>query len=96
MWNRRQFLTRSGLGMAATAGTCLGFAGDNLGESSSGLERIPDGSASRGMITENTDEADIRRGFRVFAAAAGKALEKLASKNGPPASKPGREREQAS
>jgi hypothetical protein len=48
--------------MAATAGTCLGFAGDNIGESSSGLERIPDGSASRGMITENTDEA-IKRGL---------------------------------
>jgi beta-ureidopropionase / N-carbamoyl-L-amino-acid hydrolase len=47
-------------------------------------------------ITENTDEADIRRGFRVFAAAAGKVIERLASKNGPPASKPGRERERAS
>jgi N-carbamoyl-L-amino-acid hydrolase len=47
-------------------------------------------------ITENTDDADIRRGFRVFAAAAGKVIERLASKNGPPASKPGRERERAS
>jgi N-carbamoyl-L-amino-acid hydrolase len=43
-------------------------------------------------ITENTDEADIRRGFRVFAAAAGKAIEKLASKNGPPSASGKRER----
>ena len=47
-------------------------------------------------ITENTDEADIRRGFRVFAAAAGKAIERLASKNGPPGTPSGRERERAS
>jgi N-carbamoyl-L-amino-acid hydrolase len=47
-------------------------------------------------ITENTDEADIRRGVRVFAAAAAKALERLASKNGPPATPSGRERERAS
>ena len=47
-------------------------------------------------ITENTDEADLRRGFRVFAAAAGKAIERLASKNGPPGTPSGRERERAS
>jgi acetylornithine deacetylase/succinyl-diaminopimelate desuccinylase-like protein len=47
-------------------------------------------------ITENTDEADLRRGFRVFTAAAGKAIERLASKNGPPATASGRERERAS
>src|SRR5205823_7497422 len=46
-------------------------------------------------ITENTDEADLRRGFRVFAAAAGKAIERL-SKNGPPGTPSGRERERAS
>jgi N-carbamoyl-L-amino-acid hydrolase len=47
-------------------------------------------------ITENTDEADLRRGVRVFAAAAGKTLERLASKNGPPGTPSGRERERAS
>ena len=46
-------------------------------------------------ITENTDEADIRRGFGVFAAAAGKVIETLVSKNGP-SSASGRERERAS
>jgi beta-ureidopropionase / N-carbamoyl-L-amino-acid hydrolase len=46
-------------------------------------------------ITENTDEADIRRGFRVFAAAAGKAIERLASKKGPTATASSRERERS-
>jgi hypothetical protein len=62
MWSRRQFLTRAGVGLAAAAG--LGFAGDEGkgGGSTDGLDRIPDGSASRGMITERTEQA-ISRGL---------------------------------
>jgi hypothetical protein len=69
MWTRRQFLTRSGLGLAATAGTCLGFAGDNGGPAPAGdnLDKIPDGSASRGMITDRT-EAAIDRGLKFLQA----------------------------
>ena len=49
-------------------------------------------------ITENTDEADIRRGLRVFAAAAGKdaravGLKEAARLAAPPS---GREKERAS
>jgi hypothetical protein len=63
MWNRRQFLTRGGLGMLASAGTCLGFSGDDPRGGSGGSElTIPDGSASRGMIDKRTDEA-IQRGL---------------------------------
>jgi hypothetical protein len=65
MWDRRNFLTRTGLGMLATAGTCLGFAGDNDRTSATDGGRetvIPDGSASKGMITVKTDQA-IQRGL---------------------------------
>lgn len=63
--NRRSFLTRSGLGMLATAGTCLGFQGDNKGENNWGsraAKEIPDGSASKGMINARTEEA-IKKGL---------------------------------
>jgi hypothetical protein len=61
MWTRRQFLSRGGLAMLGTAGTCFALPGDNrdIGES---REAIPDGSASKGMITPKTDEA-IDRGL---------------------------------
>jgi hypothetical protein len=64
MWDRRHFLTRGGLGLLATAGTCLGFAGDNdsAGSGDSREAVIPDGTASKGMITRKTDEA-IQRGL---------------------------------
>jgi hypothetical protein len=61
MWTRRQFLSRSGLAALGTAGTCFALPGDNrdAGES---REAVPDGSASKGMITLKTDEA-IDRGL---------------------------------
>jgi hypothetical protein len=61
MLTRRHFLSRSGLTLAATAGTCLGFAGDS-GSRDDPAERIPDGTASKGMITNRTDLA-IQRGL---------------------------------
>ena len=60
MWDRRRFLTRTGLGLLATAGTCLGFSGDDERTEPRELGRetfVPDGSASKGMITVKTDEA---------------------------------------
>src|SRR5262245_47827529 len=63
--HRRNFLTRTGLGVLATAGTCLGFQGDNnskTGWAAETRESIPDGSASKGMINSKTDQA-IQRGL---------------------------------
>lgn len=64
MLSRRQFFSRSGLGLALTAGGGLAFSGDNglptPGEDP--RDRIPDGSASRGMITPRTEQA-IGRGL---------------------------------
>jgi hypothetical protein len=63
MINRRRFLT-NGLGLLATAGTTLAFQGDNKsgGWGAETRESIPDGSASKGMITVKTDQA-IQRGL---------------------------------
>jgi hypothetical protein len=61
MWTRRQFLSRSSLAMLGTAGTCFALPGDSR-DSGDGLETVPDGSASKGMITPKTDEA-IDRGL---------------------------------
>jgi len=47
-------------------------------------------------ISENTSEADIRRGFRVFAASVSKTLERLARTPGPHAPLARREKEPAS
>jgi hypothetical protein len=63
MLTRRGFLSRSGLGLAATAGVCLGFQGDGPAIDDPPDERIPDGSAARGMITRETDEA-VRNGLK--------------------------------
>jgi hypothetical protein len=63
MWTRRQFLTRSGLGLLGTAGTCLALPGDNSGEAD---ETLPDGSAAKGMVTVRTDQA-IDRGLAFLA-----------------------------
>jgi hypothetical protein len=47
-------------------------------------------------VSENTSEADIRRGFRVFAAAVSKTLERLARGGGSRAPLSRREKEPAS
>jgi hypothetical protein len=65
MWTRRQFVSRSGLTLLGTAGAALTVAGpadfgEDPGEPT--REAIPDGSASRGMITPKTDQA-IQRGL---------------------------------
>jgi hypothetical protein len=46
----------------ATAGTCLGFSGDNAGPDSEVRDVVPDGTASKGMITLRTDQA-IQKGL---------------------------------
>lgn len=61
MATRRQFLSRSALTLLGTAGTCLALPGDNR-DNPEGVAAIPDGSASKGMITPKTDEA-IDRGL---------------------------------
>ena len=50
MWTRRRFLTQS-LALLGATGTALAFPGD-VQEGA-----IPDGSASRGMITQETEQA---------------------------------------
>jgi hypothetical protein len=61
MWTRRHFLSRTGLAMLGTAGTCFALPGDgrDIGD---GLVTVPDGSASKNMITPATDQA-IDRGL---------------------------------
>ncbi|MGH7172007.1 MAG: prenyltransferase/squalene oxidase repeat-containing protein [Gemmataceae bacterium] len=61
MWTRRQFLSRSGMAALGTAGTCFALPGDNRAGGDR-REIVPDGSASKGMITAKTDEA-IDRGL---------------------------------
>ena len=63
MWTRRDVLTRGSLGLLATAGTCFAFSNDD-GRRDDGRDgAIPDGSASKGMITADTDRA-IENGLR--------------------------------
>lgn len=61
MATRRQFLSRSSLALLGAAGTCFALPGD---EPDSGEDRgiVPDGSASKGMITAKAEEA-IDRGL---------------------------------
>ena len=61
MATRREFLSRTGLALLGTAGTCFALPGDGR-DVREGLEAVPDGSASRGMITPATDLA-IDRGL---------------------------------
>jgi hypothetical protein len=56
MWTRRRFLSRSGLALLGTAGTCLALPADDP-ESGDGRNAVPDGSASKDMITPKADEA---------------------------------------
>jgi hypothetical protein len=64
MWTRRQFLSRTGLVLGGTAGTCLGFSGDSAPVLTEDRDRIPDGSASKGMITGPTQKAiDLGLGY---------------------------------
>jgi hypothetical protein len=60
MWTRRQFLSRGTLAALGTAGTCFALPGD--GRESADESPIPDGSASKNMITPETDRA-IERGL---------------------------------
>ncbi len=56
MLTRRQFFSRSGLALFGAAGTCLAFPGASDREGDEG-DRVPDGSAAKGMITPKTDKA---------------------------------------
>src|SRR5262249_27267202 len=51
--NRRRFLSRSSLSLFGPAGLCLAFPDDNR-------DLLPDGSAAKGMITPETDQAILR------------------------------------
>jgi hypothetical protein len=64
MTSRRQFLLRGGLGLLGAAGTCLAMPGDGDNDP---REAVPDGSASKGMITPRADQA-IERGLAYLAA----------------------------
>jgi hypothetical protein len=61
MATRREFLSRTGLALLGTAGTCFALPGDGR-EVRDSREAVPDGSASKGMITPATDLA-IDRGL---------------------------------
>jgi hypothetical protein len=65
MWSRRKFLSRGIPGILGLTGTALGFPGAarDLPERP---EVLPDGSASRGMITPQTETA-IERGLAFLA-----------------------------
>jgi hypothetical protein len=56
MWTRRQFLTNGSFGLLA--GVAAGaVSGDNRGANDGRDAEIPDGSASKGMITPEADRA---------------------------------------
>jgi hypothetical protein len=61
MGTRRQFLTTAGLGVLG--GTAFAVSGDNRGESDGRDGAIPDGSASKDMITPEADNA-IKKGLQ--------------------------------
>jgi hypothetical protein len=63
MTTRRSFLVRSGLGLFGAAGACLAVPSD----AGDGGEAVPDGSASKGMITPQADKA-IEKGLVHLAA----------------------------
>ena len=61
MLTRRRFLTRGSLGVAALAGTALGFPGDGTDKPGA----LPDGSASKGMVPENAERAIDRHQWAI-------------------------------
>lgn len=63
MISRRRFLSRGTLGTATLAGSALGFSTDNEEKPGS----LPDGSASKGMISVETEHA-VERGLAYLAA----------------------------
>ena len=64
MWTRRQFVSRGVLGMLGLGGVCLAMPGDAPGGDDK--EALPDGSASKGMITPQTDQA-VKNGLAFLA-----------------------------
>jgi hypothetical protein len=60
MWTRRQFMTKSALGVLGAAGTALAFPGE------SGREAMPDGSQARDMVNDDCEKA-IQRGLDYLA-----------------------------
>jgi hypothetical protein len=65
MWTRRQFLTRSALGVLGVTGTAMAFQGDGR------RVALPDGSQARGMVTDAADKA-IARGLDYLQARQGR------------------------
>ncbi|HBI42061.1 MAG TPA: prenyltransferase [Planctomycetales bacterium] len=61
MWTRRQFVSRGALGLLGVSGVALALPGDNP-KGTEGREALPDGSASKDMITPRTDQA-VERGL---------------------------------
>src|SRR5947209_2041585 len=55
MWTRRRFLSAGGLGLLA--GAAWAGPGDGPGADRGDREAVPDGSASKGMITPEADKA---------------------------------------
>ena len=65
MWSRRQFVSRGLLGVLGAGGVALGMPGDNQPGPADGgdaREALPDGSASKDMVTPRTDQT-IDRGL---------------------------------
>ena len=67
MWTRRQFISRSALGMLGASGVALALPGDNP-KGGDARELLPDGSASKDMITPRADQA-VDRGLSFLNAA---------------------------
>jgi hypothetical protein len=70
MWTRRRFLGQSALCVLGATGSALAFPGEGLREAEpnggAAPDAMPDGSASRGLITADTDAA-IGRGLQFLA-----------------------------
>lgn len=67
MWTRRQLLARAALTGLGVCGTALAVPGDAPAPTPEGSDAVPDGSASRGMITTEAENA-IERGLQFLAA----------------------------
>ena len=67
MWTRRQFVSRGALGVLGLGGVCLALPGQGFGRGDKGdAEALPDGSASKDMITPQTDQA-VKSGLAFLA-----------------------------